>query len=75
MIQRHQPFKLAEAERVLRALLAAPVSFVQDVLQKKMPGSWLDKDKKKAIVKWWSSKALRERVDFLKKGFADGTLL
>jgi hypothetical protein len=75
IIQTHQPFEEKSAHAVLRALLAIPVSFIRDVVHNKMPASWLDKNKKNAIVKWWSSKELKARIDFLKKGISDGTLL
>jgi len=73
-IQKHQPFDSKAAHAVLKTLRELPVRVIQDSVNK-MPSSWLDKKVKNAIVKWWGSKDRAERIDFLKKGISDGTLL
>lgn len=70
----HHRFDLTAAEKVLDRLSGLNVGLIQEI-HNEMPAEWLSKPNRKSIIKWWSSKDRSKRIEFVRGGLKDGTLL
>lgn len=73
-IMKYHQFNLKTAEVVLDRLSGLGVGQIQ-VIHNEMPGAWLSKSIRNSIIKWWASKDRTERIEFVRGGLKDGTLL
>lgn len=71
---KHHKFDLKAAEVILDRLSGLNVGLIQEI-HNEMPVEWLSKPSRNNIIKWWSSKDRIKRIEFVRGGLKDGTLL
>jgi hypothetical protein len=71
---KHHQFNLKAADVVLDRLSELNVGSIQNI-HTEMPTEWLPKPSRNKIIKWWPSKDRLERIEFIRGGLKDGTLL
>lgn len=71
---KHHQFDLKAAEVVLDRLSSVNVGLIQEI-HNDMPIEWLSKPNRNKIIKWWSSKDRINRIEFVRGGLKDGTLV
>lgn len=67
-------FSLSDAEATLDRLHAISSSLIQDILNR-MPKDWIGEDILPPVVEWWSSDARTDRIEQLRGGLRDGSLV
>jgi hypothetical protein len=59
---------------VLDKLSEIGISSIQTIYNE-MPHEWLSKNERKIIIKWWSSKDRVNRIELVRGGLKNGSLL
>lgn len=73
-IKQHVPFSNQVAHETLNALAKIPADYVKRLLDQ-MPGPWLDDKMRDAFVAWWEGDGRSERIEFIRSGVDDGSLI
>lgn len=74
LLQELHGFDHAAADATLDRLSALDVSTIRSFIGR-MPSNWLSPDRCADFVAWWSDGSKMSRIDNLRKGFSNGTLL
>lgn len=73
-LMQHHHFDLNAAEVVLDHLSGLEINSIQAIYNE-MPNEWLSKNDRKKLVKWWSSKDKGNRIEFVRGGLKNGSLI
>jgi hypothetical protein len=73
IVQRHG-FDLAAANSVLERLSEIGSVKIESAFST-MPESWLENETRREFIEWWRNGGRHARIDALRRGIADGSLI
>jgi len=74
MIRQHFAFDHGEATKVMDSLVGVSRAHIDGIFDS-MPVEWADAPMKAAMLAWWGSADMTQRIDVIRKGLANGTYL
>ena len=74
MLRRLHGFDVSAAVATLDRLAALPIETLKGFINR-MPPDWLPEPVRSEFITWWSSPDRQQRIDTIKRGIADGSLL